>query len=110
METTYREPAAASGELKNLIADVEDLVASITHLQGKDIGAVRGRVERALGAAKQALAVGGTSVLEGSREVRRRAGRLAAGADSYVRESPWQAVGIAAVLALAVGYIATRRD
>jgi ElaB/YqjD/DUF883 family membrane-anchored ribosome-binding protein len=110
METTYREPAAATGELQSLIADVEDLVASITHLQGKDIGAVRARVERALLAAKQALAAGGTSLLDGTREVRRRAGRIAAGADSYVRESPWQAVGIAALLALAVGYISTRRD
>jgi len=110
METTYREPAAENSELQSLIADVEDLVASITHLEGKDIGAVRGRVERALRSAKQALAAGGTSVLEGTREVRRRAGRIAAGADSYVRESPWQAVGIAAVLALAVGYLATRRD
>jgi len=110
METTLREPAAEASELQRLIADAEDLIAGVAHLQGKDVNRIRTQAERALRSAKQALADGGQTLVEGTRNVRRKAVRIAAGTDAYVRESPWQAIGIAALLALAVGYLATRRD
>jgi len=94
---------AASGEIKNLIADVEDLMARIADLQDADVIRVRGKVQRAVDAAKQTLA--------GSADnIRRQAQDLAGSADDYVRESPWAAIGIAALVGAVVGILATRRS
>ncbi len=66
--------ATASSEIKNLIADVEELMARIVDLKDADVVRVRGKVQRA------------------------------------VRDSPWQAVGIAALVGAVVGILATRRS
>lgn len=95
--------AAASGEIKNLIADVEDLMARIADLKDADVVRVRGRVQRAVDATKQRLA-------DGADAVRQQAQNAASTADDYVRDSPWQAVGIAALVGAVVGILATRRS
>jgi ElaB/YqjD/DUF883 family membrane-anchored ribosome-binding protein len=94
---------AASGELKNLIADVEELVGRIGNLKDADVSRVRGKVENALAAAKQSLA-------NGTETARRQARKVAGTADDYVRESPWQAIGIAALAGVAIGYLLSRRQ
>jgi ElaB/YqjD/DUF883 family membrane-anchored ribosome-binding protein len=94
---------AASGEIKNLIADVEDLMARIADLKDADVVRVRGKVQRAVDAAKQSLA-------DGAGSIRRQAQDIASTADDYVRESPWQAIGIAALVGAVVGILATRRS
>jgi ElaB/YqjD/DUF883 family membrane-anchored ribosome-binding protein len=93
---------AASSEIKNLIADVEDLMARIADLKDADVVRVRGKVQRAVDATKQSLA-GGVDA------VRQQAQNAVTTADDYVRESPWQAVGIAALVGAVVGILATRR-
>jgi ElaB protein len=94
---------AASGEIKNLIADVEELMARISDLKDADVVRVRGKVQRAVDATKQSLA-------DGAGNIRRRAQQAASSADDYVRASPWQAVGIAALVGAVVGIVATRRS
>ncbi len=93
----------ASSELRNLIADVEDLVARIADLKDADVARVRGQVLRAIGSAKESLTGSADSL-------RRQAQRVAATADDYVHDSPWQAVGIAAVVGAVVGIFASRRS
>jgi ElaB/YqjD/DUF883 family membrane-anchored ribosome-binding protein len=95
--------AAASTEIKNLIADVEDLMARIADLKDADVVRVRGKVQRAVDATKQSLA-------DGADALRQRAQDVASTADDYVRDSPWQAVGIAALVGAVVGILATRRS
>lgn len=95
--------SAASSEIKNLIADVEELMARISDLKDADVERVRGKVQRAVDATKQSFA-------DGSVRLRRRAQQAAGSADEYVRESPWQAVGIAALVGAVVGILATRRS
>jgi ElaB/YqjD/DUF883 family membrane-anchored ribosome-binding protein len=95
--------SAASSEIKNLISDVEELMARISDLKDADVERVRGKVQRAVDATKQSLA-------DGTVNLRRRAQRAASTADDYVRESPWQAVGIAALVGAVVGILATRRS
>src|SRR6267154_1346988 len=84
---------AASAEIKSLIADVEDLVARIADLNDADVARVRNKVMRAVDTAKES-----------------QAQRAATTADDYVRDSPWQAVGIAALVGAVVGILATRRS
>jgi ElaB/YqjD/DUF883 family membrane-anchored ribosome-binding protein len=95
--------AAASSEIRNLIADVEELMARIADLKDADVVRVRGKVERAVDATKQSLA-------DGAEAIRQRAQDVANTADDYVRESPWQAIGIAALVGAVVGILATRRS
>jgi ElaB/YqjD/DUF883 family membrane-anchored ribosome-binding protein len=95
--------SAASGEIKNLIADVEDLMARIADLKDADVVRVRGKVQRAVDATKQSL-------VEGADAIRQHAQTVANTTDDYVRDSPWQAVGIAALVGAVVGILATRRS
>src|ERR1700723_2753441 len=95
--------AAASTEVKCLIADVEDLMARIADLKDADVMRVRNKVQRAVDATKQSLA-------DGADAIRQHAQSAANTADDFVRESPWQAVGIAALVGAVVGILATRRS
>jgi ElaB/YqjD/DUF883 family membrane-anchored ribosome-binding protein len=95
--------SVASAEIKSLIADVEDLVARIADLKDADVARVRNKVLRAVDAAKESLS-------EGADTLRRQAQRAATTADDYVHDSPWQAVGIAALVGAVVGILATRRS
>ncbi|HEV7611316.1 MAG TPA: DUF883 family protein [Steroidobacteraceae bacterium] len=95
--------ATASGEIKNLLADVEDLMARIADLKDADVVRVRTKVQRAVNATKQSLA-------DGADAIRQRAQNVASTADDYVRDSPWQAIGIAALVGAVVGILATRRS
>src|SRR6202795_277907 len=94
---------AASTEIKSLIADVEDLMARIADLKDADVARVRNKVQRAVDATKQSLA-------EGADTIRQHAQSVANTADDYVRDSPWQAIGIAALVGAVVGILATRRS
>jgi ElaB/YqjD/DUF883 family membrane-anchored ribosome-binding protein len=94
---------AASAEIKSLIADVEDLVARIADIKDADVARVRNKVLRAVDGAKESLA-------DSADSLRRQAQRVATTADDYVHDSPWQAVGIAALVGAMVGILATRRS
>jgi ElaB/YqjD/DUF883 family membrane-anchored ribosome-binding protein len=95
--------AAASSEIKSLIADVEDLMARIADLKDADVVRVRSKVQRAVDATKQSLA-------DGAEAIRQHAQTAASTADDYVRDNPWQAIGIAALVGAVVGILATRRS
>lgn len=95
--------SVAVDEIKSLIADVEDLIARISDLKDADVVRVRTKVMSAVGAAKDSLA-------QGSDTLRRQAQRAISGADGYVRESPWAAVGLAALVGAVVGILVTRRS
>jgi ElaB/YqjD/DUF883 family membrane-anchored ribosome-binding protein len=92
----------ASSELGNLISDVEDLLKKVANVADVDVAKLRERVQEKLDTAKESLAAGSKRITETARD--------AAGAtDGYVRQSPWQAVGFAALAGVAVGYLISRR-
>jgi ElaB/YqjD/DUF883 family membrane-anchored ribosome-binding protein len=95
--------SVATGEIKSLIADVEDLMARISDLKDADVVRVRSKVQRAVEAAKDSIA-------DTTENLRKHAQKAASTADDYVRDSPWQAVGIAALVGAVVGILATRRS
>jgi len=94
---------AAADEVRNLIADVEELVARLADLNDADVASVRKKVMATVDAAKESLA-------ERADSWRRQAQRAASGADDYVRESPWAAVGLAALVGAVVGILVARRS
>lgn len=94
--------AIASDEIKSLIADVEDLITRISDMKDADVVRIRTKVTKAVSAAKEKLA-GGAETL------RRQAQGVASTADDYVHDSPWAAVGVAALVGAVVGVLVARR-
>jgi len=93
----------ATEEIRNLIADVEDLVARLADLNDADVATMRSKVMATVDAAKETL-------VDSAETLRRQAQRAVSGADDYVRESPWVAVGVAALIGALVGILVARRS
>jgi ElaB protein len=89
-------------EVNNLMADVQDLLGRVAHVADPEIARLRTKVEGGLTAAKKAL-------VDGTDRVQRHAKNAMSAGDSYVRDQPWQAVGIGAVAGLVVGFLVARR-
>jgi ElaB/YqjD/DUF883 family membrane-anchored ribosome-binding protein len=96
-------PREASGqEVNNLIADVQDLLSRLAHVADPEIARLRYKVSQGVAAAKKTLS-------DGTDHVQHHAKRAMAAGDGYVREQPWQAIGIAAAAGLVVGFLVARR-
>jgi|SRR5687767_14478513 ElaB/YqjD/DUF883 family membrane-anchored ribosome-binding protein len=89
-------------DLKTVVEDAEALLKATSTLTGEKLQEVRARAEESLRQAKVRL----TEVEE---EAMRRAKEIADAADEYVRENPWQSVGIAAGIGLVLGLLISRR-
>lgn len=103
-QSTYDrgEEMAGSGEIRNLIADVEDLLKGVANVGDADIARLRARVMDTVQQAK-------TTLKDRTETLRAQATDAATVADDYVRERPWVAIGIAAAVGVAVGMLAGRR-
>jgi len=96
------KPDAGGQEMGTLIADTQDLLGRLAHVADPEIARLRIKVGRALRSTKRVLA-------DGTDHVQRHAKNAMAAGDGYVREQPWQAVGIAAAAGLVVGFLIARR-
>ena len=93
---------AGGQEVRDLMADVQDLLGQVAHVADPEIARLRTKVEGGLATARKALTTGADQVQKAGRDA------MAAG-DDYVRDQPWQAVGVAAVAGLLVGFLVGRR-
>jgi len=92
----------ANGQVRNFLDNVEDLTRALRDVDTPDIAKVRAKVKIALAAAKSALDDTATQLRGQAQQVSQRT-------DTFVRDNPWQVIGIAAVVGLAVGIFASRR-
>lgn len=92
----------ANGQVNNFLDSVEDLTKALKDVDTPDIARVRAKVKMALVAAKSAVA-------DTASQLRGTAQQVASRTDGFVRDNPWQVIGIAAVVGLAVGIFASRR-
>ena len=89
-------------DLKIVVADAEELLRATASQAGEKVSAARERIQASLATAKVKLTDAEHALLEKS--------KLAAKAtDEYVRENPWQAVGVAAAAGLVLGVLISRR-
>ena len=89
-------------DLKVVVADAEELLRATASQAGEKVSAARERIQASLATAKVKLAEAERAMLEKT--------KLAARAtDEYVRDNPWQAVGIAAAAGLVLGVLISRR-
>ena len=89
-------------DLKVVVADAEELLRATASQAGEKVAAARERIQASLASAKVKLTEAEKVLLEKSKEA-------AKAADEYVRENPWQAVGVAAAAGLVLGVLISRR-
>ena len=93
----------ANASINDFLDNVDDLTKAIKDVEAPEIARVRAKVKMALAAAKSALS-------DSAAQVRGQARQVTQTTDNYVRDNPWQVVGIAAVIGLALGIMMTRRS
>jgi ElaB/YqjD/DUF883 family membrane-anchored ribosome-binding protein len=93
----------ANGQINNFIENVEDLTDSLKNIDTPEIARVKAKVKIALAAAKSALS-------DGAAQVRTQARYVSKTTDTFVRDNPWQVVGIAALIGITVGILVSRRS
>jgi ElaB/YqjD/DUF883 family membrane-anchored ribosome-binding protein len=89
-------------DLKIVMRDAEALIKATSAQTGEKIQEVRARAEESLRQARTRLTALEDEALQRAREV-------ADATEEYVRENPWQSVGIAAGVGLLVGLLLSRR-
>jgi len=89
-------------DMKSVIADAEDMLHATADQAGEKVATMRARIQERLNGAKVRLGEAEAALIEKTRAAARAT-------DTYVHESPWTAVGIAAGVGLLVGLIIGRR-
>jgi len=89
-------------DLKVVIRDAEALIKATSAQTGEKIQEVRAKAEESLRQAKVRLTAAEAEALKQVREV-------ADATEEYVRENPWQSIGIAAGVGLLLGVLISRR-
>jgi ElaB/YqjD/DUF883 family membrane-anchored ribosome-binding protein len=93
---------AAGDDLRDLIAQAEEMLHSLSGETGEAAQRLRERVEASVSSARSRL-----SSLEA--DARAFTDQASDTADQYVRSNPWAAVAIAAAAGLIVGALLSRR-
>lgn len=93
---------AVNQEVRKLIADVEDLIRRVGDAADPELARLRSKVESTIATTKKAVS-------DGAEQAQRQAEEALAAADRYVRDQPWEAIGIAALAGVAVGFLLGRR-
>ena len=90
-------------DFQAVVRDAEALLKATTGLAGDKVQEVRARAEETV---KQARA----SIDELQNDAVARAKELAGATEGYVRDNPWQAVGVAAGIGVLIGLLLSRRS
>jgi ElaB/YqjD/DUF883 family membrane-anchored ribosome-binding protein len=90
------------GDLRAVLEDAEALLSATAGQAGERIQKARERATETVRVARERL-------VDTQEEVTRRARAAAKETDAYVRDNPWQAVGIAAGVAFIIGVLVSRR-
>jgi ElaB/YqjD/DUF883 family membrane-anchored ribosome-binding protein len=113
LSSTVSRPASASREyggaglddskekFQALFNDVDALIGRVGSVDSAELRKIQAKLRVSLVAAKSALG-------DGAKHLGRQARRAVDGTGDLVRQSPWQAVGIAALVGLAVGAMIPR--
>ena len=95
-------PSGITREFQNFVADMEDLIKASTSLTGDDFARAKANLSARVAAAR-------AFVEEMPGTISDRARNTVKVADDYVREQPWQAIGITAAVGMLIGFLLGRR-
>lgn len=98
--TLSKEDLAA--DFRSVMADIDALMNTTTAMADGEAAALRDRIRQGLDRAR-------ASVVDAQHEALEKARRAADATNHYVHDHPWQAVGAAAAVGLALGVLIGRR-
>jgi ElaB/YqjD/DUF883 family membrane-anchored ribosome-binding protein len=107
-ESNTSRPGPSTGQdptntqFHELFDGVEDLIKRIAELDSPEIQKIRAK-------ARAALIVARSAVQDGAVHVGRKARQAAEVTDDYLREYPWYALGLVALLGFGAGLLVARR-
>lgn len=96
------DTAQLLADFRVLVADAEALINATADQSSEGIAQIRAQVQDSLAQAK-------TNLTDVQDELTAKAKAVAADADAYVHEKPWQSIGIAAGFGLLIGLLISRR-
>jgi ElaB/YqjD/DUF883 family membrane-anchored ribosome-binding protein len=98
--TVAKEKLAA--DFRSVMDDIDALMSATTNKAEGEVAALRSRIRDRLDSTKE-------RIIDAQHEAVERAKRAAGATDDYVHSHPWQAVGAAAAVGLAIGVLIGRR-
>ncbi|MCY4753119.1 DUF883 family protein [Pelomonas aquatica] len=98
--TLAKEKLAA--DFRAVMDDIDSLMTATGSQAEGEAKALRARIRERLDDARERL-------LDAQHEAVRRARAAATATDDYVHDNPWQAIGVAAAIGLALGVLIGRR-
>ncbi len=87
---------------QDFMIDVQTLLGRVAHVADPEIARLRAKLENGIAAAR-------SSSVNRLAQVRRRAIDAVSAGDDYVRDRPWQSIGVAALAGIVVGVLVGRR-
>jgi len=100
-ETTLAKDKLAA-DFRAVMSDIDALMTATTNKADGEVKALRSRILDRLDGAKEKL-------LDAQHDAVQRAKDAATATDDYVHARPWQAIGAAAAIGLALGVLIGRR-
>lgn len=91
-----------AGDIKTVIVDGEDLIKAAANVTGASLAAAREKIDEKLNSA-------GAALIGASRPTLDKAKSIAAAANGYVRDNPWNVIGVAAAVGALLGFLLARR-
>jgi len=89
-------------DMKIVIADAEEILRATANQAGEKVGELRERIQERLRDAKVRLQDAEAALVDKTKAAARAT-------DDFVHEHPWQAVGVAVAIGLALGVLIGRR-
>jgi len=100
-DTTYAKEKLA-GDFHQVMEDIDALMTATTNKAEGEATVLRARIRDRLDGAKERL-------VDAQHEAVERAKKVAGATDDYVHSHPWQALGAAAAVGVAIGVLIGRR-
>jgi ElaB/YqjD/DUF883 family membrane-anchored ribosome-binding protein len=100
--TTAQAKEKLSADFHSIMEDIDSLMSATTDKADGEISMLRARIMDRLEGAKD-------RVIDAQQQAIERAKQAADATDDFVRDHPWQAVGVAAVVGVAIGLLIGRR-
>ena len=100
-DTSYAKEKL-TGDFRQVMEDIDALMTATTNKAEGEVTALRSRIRDRLDTAKERL-------VDAQHDAVERAKKAAGATDDYVHSHPWQALGAAAAVGVAIGVLIGRR-